>query len=381
MRRFLFIVALLSATLGCLAQYNNSNSFMRRVIFGYEMHDDGFYYKISDVLVDELDHVEAAYAYDKKAQNLYVRTATCNCVVTLNKEYANVVKENKHIPQLKNGEIDMRIMAENKTLEDKFTRLNEQRQAHLNDSIAKARADSIERVRQDSLRKVREAQERAVYASTHDWQRMPLGGRSLSCMLCQQNLLVGDTVTCMAMRDSVFYYSEEQKGDLGLSFPAYHATKVGDELLSDKRFVLHTTAFKDSLEAVEGLSTDMVETMNSMAYMTYVENLCAAAPNGYVAAFEWQRSDSTKVAFKLKYFNTNEKAVKALDVYFQIVDAQGLPLKSGHSKADCPIEYMQQGEMEAELAVQLPDAEGVEVKVTRVLVTFADGSKAGGRVN
>ena len=88
MRRFLFIVALLSATLGCLAQYNNSNSFMRRVIFGYEMHDDGFYYKISDVLVDELDHVEAAYAYDKKAQNLYVRTATCNCVVTLNKEYA-----------------------------------------------------------------------------------------------------------------------------------------------------------------------------------------------------------------------------------------------------------------------------------------------------
>ena len=135
------------------------------------------------------------------------------------------------------------------------------------------------------------------------------------------------------------------------------------------------------LEAVEGLSTDMVETMNSMAYMTYVENLCTAAPNGYVAAFEWQKSDSTKVAFKLKYFNTNEKAVKALDVYFQIVDAQGLPLKSGHSKADCPIEYMQQGEMEAELAVQLPDAEGVEVKVTRVLVTFADGSKAGGRVN
>ena len=38
-------------------------------------------------------------------------------------------------------------------------------------------------------------------------------------------------------------------------------------------------------------------------------------------------------------------------------------------------------QQEAEWAVQLPDAERVEVKVTRVLVTFADGSKAGGRVN
>ena len=282
---------------------------------------------------------------------------------------------------MKGGEIDMRIMAENKNLEDKFTRLNEMRQAHLNDSIAKARADSIERVRQDSLRKVREEQERVAYASTHDWQRMPLGGKSLSCMLCQQTLLVGDTVTCMALRDSVFYYSEEQMGDLGITFPAYHATKVSDDLLADKRFILHTKAFKDSLEAVDELSVDMVETMNSMAYMTYLENLCASAPNGYVSAFEWQRNDSTKMTIQLKYVNTNEKAVKALDVYYQILDPEGQTLKSGHKKADCPMEYMQQGDMEAELSVALPDAEGVEVKVTKVLVTFADGSKANGRVN
>ena len=92
MRRLALFLLVSFVSIGAFAQYNNGNSFMRRVLFGYQQHDDGFYYPVTDILVDELDHVEAAYAYDKKAQNLYVRTAAYNCVVTLTKEYANVVK-------------------------------------------------------------------------------------------------------------------------------------------------------------------------------------------------------------------------------------------------------------------------------------------------
>ena len=376
MRRLALFLLVSCLSTGAFAQYNNGNSFMRRVLFGFQQHDDGFYYPVTDILVDELDHVEAAYAYDKKAQNLYVRTATYNCVVTLTKEYANVVKENKHIPQLKGGAIDMRVMAENKRLEDKFTRLNEERKAHLEDSIAKVRADSIEKARQDSLRKVREAQEVTAYGASHDWQCMPFAGQRLSCSLCQGLLVVEDTLSCVALVDSVFYYREEQQGDLGLSFSVIHATPVDSILLKDKRFLLHSKAFKDSLAMVDGLDADMVETINSMAFMNYVDSLRAIAPNGYVTQWECTPIDSTAVDVKLGYVNMNEKAVKAVDAYFQLADSEGKVLKNAHAKVDCPIEYMQQGEVQTKFPFAI--TEGMEMKLTKVVVVFADGTKAGG---
>ena len=378
MRRLAFLLLVLCVGTGAFAQYDNGNSFMRRVLLGYEQHGDGFYYPVTDILVDELDHVEAAYAYDKKAQNLYVRTATSNCVVTLTKEYAKVVKENKHIPQLKGGAIDMRVMAENKRLEDKFTRLNEERRAHLEDSVAKVRADSIEKVRQDSLRKVREAQEVAVYGATHDWQRMPFAGQRLSCSLCQNLLVVEDTLSCVAVEDSVLYYREEQRGDLGLSFSVIHATPIDSILLKDKRFLLHSKAFKDSLSMIEGIGPDMVETINSMAFMDYVDSLRTMAPNGYVTQWEWTYVDSTMVEVKLGYVNMNEKMVKSIDAYFQLTDSDGKVLKTAHRKEDCPIEYMQQGEVLTHFPFAI--AEGMDVKFTKVVVMFADGTKAGGKI-
>lgn len=379
MKRLAFLILTMCMGMCAVAQYNNTNSFMRRVLLGYEQHDDGFYYPVTDKLVDELDHVEAAYAYDKKAQNLYVRTANSNCVVTLTKDYANVVKENKHIPQLKGGAIDMRVMAENKRLEDKFTRYNEERKAHLEDSVAKVRADSIERARLDSLRKVREAQEVADYGATHDWQRMPFSGQKLSCALCQQILEVKDTLTCAALVDSTFYYREDQQGDLGLVIPVLHATPVDSILLKDKRFLLHTKAFKDSLAMIVGMDADMVETINSMAFMDYVDNLRTIAPNGYVTQWEWQPVDSTTVELKLAYVNMSEKPVKAIDISFQLVDAEGKVLKSAHGKVDCPVEYMQQGEVTLQHPFAIGENDGVEMRLAKVVVFHTDGTKAEGR--
>ncbi len=378
MRRLALFLLVSFVSIGAFAQYNNGNSFMRRVLFGYQQHDDGFYYPVTDILVDELDHVEAAYAYDKKAQNLYVRTAAYNCVVTLTKEYANVVKENKHIPQLKGGAVDMRVMAENKRLEDKFTRLNEERKAHLEDSIAKVRADSIEKARQDSLRKVREAQEVAAYRASHDWKCMHFAGQRLSCSLCQNTLLVEDTVACVALVDSVFYYREEQKGDLGLSFSVIHATPVDSILLKDKRFNLHSKAFKDSLAIIEGMDADMVEVFNNVAYMGYVDSLRTIAPNGYVTQWKWTPLDSTSVDVKLGYVNMNEKAVKAIDSHYQLIDSEGKVLKNIQAKIDTVIEYMQQGEVQTKFPFAI--TEGMEMKLTKVVVIYADGTKAAGKI-
>ena len=346
---------------------------MRRVITGYELQPDGFWTKVSDHLVESIDNVEQAYAYDKKGHNLYVRTATSNCVVTLTKEYAELVKNNKYIPKLKEGEIDMRVLQVNSVLEEKYTALNDQRRAHINDSIAKVRADSLEQVRQDSLRRVREAEEASRYRLDHDWQWLFDEGLTLPCTLCDESFTVKDSVMCMSVRDSVLYYGETVGGELGLSFTKLHATPITDELLSNHLLKIHLLAFSDSLTTNEGMEPDMVEMLNSMAYLDYIEALKSAAPYGYVDSWNW-RNDSVLVFF-YEYMNLSEKTITSLDLSFSVTDINGKPITQGNFKTDCDIPYMNQSRLEWDTSKYALTPEAAYMTITKLVIIYADGTK------
>ena len=68
------------------AQFSSENSFMRKEIVSYTKNDKGFYVKTENKMTDVVNGVVENYAYDKKAQNLYVLTETSNVVVTLTKD-------------------------------------------------------------------------------------------------------------------------------------------------------------------------------------------------------------------------------------------------------------------------------------------------------
>ena len=346
---------------------------MRRVIIGYELQPDGFWTKVSDHLVESIDNVEQAYAYDKKGHNLYVRTATSNCVVTLSKEYAELVKNNKYIPKLKEGEIDMRVLQVNSSLEEKYTTLNEQRRAHINDSIAKVRADSLEQVRQDSLRRAREAAEARQYRLDHDSQWLFAEGLTLPCTLCDEPYTVKDSVMCMSVRDSVLYYGEIVGGELGLSFTKLHACPINEELLSNHVLKIHLLAFGDSLATNEGMEPDMVEMLNSMAYLDYIESLKSTAPYGYIDSWQW-RNDST-LTFSYEYMNLNEKTISSLDLSFSVTDADGKQIKQGNFKTECDIPYMNQSRMAWDNSKYALTPEAAYMTITKLVITYADGTK------
>ena len=102
-KSFLFF-ALLLFSVGARGQYTSENSFMRKALVLFQKDAKGFYQPSQDVMVNSIYGVTENYAYDKKTHNLYVLTANGNFVVTLNKDYAKIVKKNHLIPQLKTEE-------------------------------------------------------------------------------------------------------------------------------------------------------------------------------------------------------------------------------------------------------------------------------------
>lgn len=100
---------LVMATIGVHAQFSISNSTQRRVIVAYELGSDGYYKRVTKKSVKRVDNIVGSYAYDKKAQNLYVMTSNSNIVITLTKDYAKIIKKNKSIPQVAGDELDVLV--------------------------------------------------------------------------------------------------------------------------------------------------------------------------------------------------------------------------------------------------------------------------------
>ena len=97
-KRRLLTCMLILTSISCLAQFDNSNSLVRKMLLEYEMDSQGYYHKKEGALVDKVDKVTSMYAFDKKSSNLYVQTERGNYVVVLNKEHAKIYKQSKLAP-------------------------------------------------------------------------------------------------------------------------------------------------------------------------------------------------------------------------------------------------------------------------------------------
>lgn len=140
------MICMLLAYLTVHAQFTSVNSFLRKEIVSYIKNENGFYVKNVNKMTDVVVGVVESYAYDKKAQNLYVLTESSNVVVTLTKDYAKIIKRNKGIPQLSGEELDKEVQMRTKLLNDKYESLNREREQQIVDSIKKARQEEIDSI-------------------------------------------------------------------------------------------------------------------------------------------------------------------------------------------------------------------------------------------
>ena len=290
---------LVMATIGVHAQFSISNSTQRRVIVAYELGSDGYYKRVTKKSVERVDNIVGSYAYDKKAQNLYVITPSSNIVITLTKDYAKIIKKNKSIPQVAEEELDVLVQKYSKQLDDKYTALNETRTKHIQDSIAKAKADSIEIVKLKEERLAKLKKERSDYMETHNWRMVPTGNKSLYCDECEKSFSEDSLFTIGIKNDTIYYFTRTD-GRLGYTYITGHKSELSQSLKEYSPFRYHYEIFKDSLTD-ESEDYDMITSELSYHYLDeYVKRLKKRAPYGFFTDWGWD-SEYSCISFHFNY--------------------------------------------------------------------------------
>ena len=347
---------------------------MRKEIVSYTKNDKGFYVKTENKMTDVVNGVVENYAYDKKAQNLYVLTETSNVVVTLTKDYAKVIKKNKDIPQLSGEELAKVIERHNEQLSEKFTVLNRQRDQQITDSINKVRQDSIDEVNRRNAIVAAQNKAREDYISSHKFHEVPLGEHSMYCDICEEYINSKDVFYTLGIRNDSIYYSTIKKGKLGLSYNEVHESEILSSLKSDKDFLYHYEAFKDSLT---NDSTDyalVARFLDYAYYDAYWAKLKKVAPFGYVEDWGWD-NEYSMVTFHIQYTNTNSKTIKYLTVYFKITNDVGDIRKTGYFRGTGPLKEDETASWNWDSSSYFTAGDSSNMSITKIVLTYMNGSK------
>lgn len=390
-RTVLLFISFISCLVG-FSQYDATNSIMRQAFVIYDADARGFYSLRENVMLEKVNNITRVYAYDKKAQNLYVLTPTSNVVITLTKEYAKIIKKNRNIPQLKAEEIDVLVLKYNDSLSDKFKRLNFQRQQYLDsirakevsDSIARVRADSIAKVKRDSIERVRQEEARQAelakqkaadtYRATHDWRLLPIGRHYLDCDFCDEKVRDRDSIFITAIyNDSIVYLTIEDEY-LNESHLVMHKTKIFDSLKEKDCFKYHCEVFADSLNVHYEYDEDFITYANTTWFMECVERIKHKAPYGFFIDWNWS-SEYSMVSMDFKYMNTNAKTIKYIDVYWRITNDVNDVRKTGHFKGTGPLKQYESASWKWDHSSYFVPGDATQMDITKVILTFMDGTQ------
>lgn len=337
-RRFITcMLALIS--ISCMAQFDNSNSVVRKTLLEYELGSDGFYHKKEGALIDKVDNVVTMYAFDKKSSNLYVQTETGNYVVVLNKDHAKIYKQSKLAPIIDEKMIDAEVARVNSMLEERFESLNQARTKHLRDSAEKVRLAELEKIRQDSIQKAFQKAVDLKYIQSHNWHDLPMNKLGLECILCGHHVYE-DIVYCEGIVNDTIYYVEDATGIMGTTFKKLHVSNYNPRLKNEVKYNYHVKLFNDSLHSRPYLSPEYVKAENEKIYAAYAESISTKAPFGYVdnTGFDFQEDH---LIFDFAYTNSTPKAIKSIDIYCNILAPDETTKKVIKLKANGPIEMLE----------------------------------------
>lgn len=369
----LFIIALMMLCMSVHAQYSSSNSYTRRALVMYEKGPDGFYKRMTDKMLDKVSGLTATYAYDKKAQILYVLTETANCAVTLYKDYAKIIKKDESIKQLKGDELKAEINSRTKYLDDKYKKINEQRAQFIQDSIAKVKADSIAHVR--ALKKQAADRKAAEdnYRNTHSWHWTPTKNVSLSCSDCDKSF-TEDSVWCFGIKNDSIYFITTETGDLDIDHLVCHEAKIPVDLATDKDFLYHYRIFKDSLTRDSLDYQEGVYYLNMSNEDKYLQRIKNIAPYGFFESWGWD-DEYSNITFNFRYTNTNPKTIRYITVYFKVTNDVGDVRKTGYFKGTGPLKQWESASWNWDSSFYYVSGDATKMNITKVVLTWMNGKQ------
>lgn len=367
----IFLLVLISFIPVSAQNYGALNSLSRRAMVIWHKGSNGYYYRDSEQMINGVTGIEKQYAFDKKERILYVLTSIANVAITLDKDNAKAIKKDKSIPQIKGDELNKLIAAYSKQLDDKFTRLNEQRRVFIQDSIAKVRADSIERVHKHEQYLARLKKEADEYKSSHDWRRVPTNNVSLVCTLCDESFS-DDTTNCIGIKNDSIYFYTIKREDLGLDLLSTHQAKIPEDLASNKDFQYHYKVFKDSLTNDTVDYNDVVNYLGWEYNNRYISKVKRIAPFGYVDDWGWD-DEYSMITFNIDYVNTNPKTIRYLTIYFVVTNDVGDVRCRGYFRGTGPVKQGEKCSWSWDSSPYFVAGDASNMNITKIVLTWMNG--------
>ena len=371
MKKYFLSLLLICISLCVQAQITRENSFLRKALVVYQLNSRGFYERGTDLMTDEIVGVETYYAYDKKAHNLYVITPTANVEVTLNNDYAKIIKKNKSIPQLKNEELQEEVRRRTQMLDSKMSAFNLRRQRYLNDSINKVKADSVAKAKREQEILAKRQAENEAYRRGHNYHFVPTNGFTLNCLVCDKSFRK-DSIYTFGIKNDTIYFTLKESGDLGLTYWDTHKAVIPKLLSDNSRFRYHYDVFRDSLTS-DTLDYDILAAgVGYIQLEEYEKELKRKAPYGYFDGWGWD-SDYSNVSFDFTYVNTNSKTIKYITVYFRITNEVGDVRKTGFFRGTGPLKENESASWNWETSPYYVAGDASNMSITKVILTYMNG--------
>lgn len=374
------LLVFLMESLNSHAQYTSENSFMRTALVLYHKNAKGFFEPSENVMVDAIDNVTSVYAYDKKAHNLYVRNNHGNFVVTLNNEYAKIVKNNKQIPQLTQEVISSLAQNVNDELHQLYARKNDSIRVLEQKARTKAINDSLElaRVAQEKENAVKRKKEQlekefSTYRNMASYSLVPLDGITLKCADCGQYFCKDYVVTEAIKHDSIYFITSVTK-ELQDEYVAFHVAPVPKVLKTDPNFMFHVKAFADSLCNDTVYSLSYVNEMNQFAEANHYRKILNLAPYGFFNDWGWG-NDYSFLTFNFSFTNLGKKTIKYIDVYWKVTNDVGDLRKVGHFKGTGPVAQYETASWDWDSSSYYVAGDASNMQITKAIITYMNGSQ------
>ena len=270
----------------------------------------------------------------------------------------------------------------NEAMSLKFKKINKELKDSIMTAKKIAREDSIRRALQieDSLAAIQRAKDDIEYKNNGKWFKVPTG-YALRCDLCDYHK-TKDTLICPRIANDTIYWLDAEVGHLGLTYILMHKHSIPDFLKYKSAFQRHCQIFKDSLSANRGdFSPDSIKLDNAVSYIKYAAEIKSIAPYGIMQSWGWELNSADGIEPYFSYFNTSEKTIKYIDLYFTMYNDVGDKCylkydKSyvGHVRGVGPVEEFCGSSWNWDRATHYTTPDATEMRIVKLVITYMNGS-------
>ena len=323
---------------------------------------------------------ERYFCYSKKAKRYYFYS---NNIIGyylpsddfMEKTLLNAMKEYK-VKKIDLIEVPQEIFNILRQMDDIYKKKNDsiteqkkiQKEKHIQDSIAAAQ------------KKVLEMDE---YRKTHNWRDLEMSKKySLKCEFCDNIHFQKDYKVISMTSDTIYYLPD--KADisiLGIEHIGIHYSALTSVFKSDSKYKDYINTWRDSIANHNSFSNQDAAIFNLIQYNEFKDNICKAAPNGFIQNWGWSLNSADGIEPYFCFFNTSKKAIKYVDFYFSVFNAVGdkCYLKYDRSyvgkvRGVGPVESFNSGSWNWDRATHYTSGDASEMRIIKLVVTYMDGT-------